>query len=84
LNHAARSHSKFLNAFIEYFLTESQKGFEPERIGDTVYTALTTRRPMLRYAVVPQRLKNWTLPMLLPKRMLHRMIGKQSGLLKAI
>jgi hypothetical protein len=31
---------------------------------------------------VPQRLKNWTLPMLLPKRMVDRMIGKQSGLLK--
>jgi hypothetical protein len=42
LNHAARPHSKILKAFIEYFLTESQKGFEPERIGHTVYMALTT------------------------------------------
>jgi NAD(P)-dependent dehydrogenase (short-subunit alcohol dehydrogenase family) len=71
-----------LKGFIDYFLAESQKGFEPERIGEIVYTALTTRRPKLRYAVVPQRLKNWTLPMLLPKRMVDRMIGKQSGLLK--
>ena len=71
-----------LRKFIDYFLTESRKGLEPERIGEAVYTALTTRKPKLRYAVVPQRMKNWTLPMALPKRMVDRMIGKQSGLLK--
>ena len=48
-----------------------------------MYTALTTRKPKVRYAVVPQRFKNWTVPMALPKRVLDRLIGKQSGLLKA-
>ncbi len=72
----------FLRNFVDYFLAESRKGLDPEQIGQVVYTALTTRKPKLRYAVVPQRFKNWTLPRLLPKRMLDRMIGKQSGLLK--
>jgi short-subunit dehydrogenase len=72
-----------LKGFIEYFLAESKRRLEPERIGQTVYTALTARRPKLRYAVVPQRLKNWTLPMILPKRLIDRMVGNQSGLLKA-
>lgn len=71
-----------LTRFIEFFLSESMKGLEPERIGQTVYTALTARRPKVRYAVVPQRFKNWTLPMTLPKRTVDRMIGRQSGLLK--
>ena len=71
-----------LRGFLQYFLTESKRGFEPERIGHVVLKALTTRSPKLRYAVVPQRFKNWTLPMSLPKRLVDRMIGKQSGLLK--
>jgi hypothetical protein len=40
------------------------------------------RAEEVRYAVVPQRLKNGTLPRALPKRMLDRMIGKQTGLLR--
>ena len=71
-----------LRGFLQYFLTESKRGLEPERIGQVVLKALTTRSPKLRYAVVPQRFKNWTLPMSLPKRLVDRMIGKQSGLLK--
>jgi len=75
-------YAPILKGFIEYFLSESKKGLEPQRIGETVFKALTTRKPKVRYAVVPQRLKNWTLPMTLPRRLVDRMIGKQSGLLK--
>lgn len=75
------AYAPILKGFIDYFLAEAKKGLDPNRIGEIVYTALTTRKPKLRYAVVPQRLKNWTLPMALPKRWLDRMIGKQSGLL---
>ena len=71
-----------LRRFIEYFLLQSQKGLEPDQIGKVVYSALTVRRPKLRYAVVPQRFRNWTLPRLLPKRWVDHMIGRQSGLLR--
>ena len=74
-------YAPILKRFIEYFMAESKKGLHPDRIGEAVYTALTTRKPKLRYAVVPQRFKNWTVPMALPKRWLDRMIGKQTGLL---
>lgn len=74
-------YAPILKGFIDFFLAEAKKGLDPDKIGQTVYTALTTRKPKLRYAVVPQRFKNWTLPMALPKRWLDRMIGKQSGLL---
>jgi hypothetical protein len=33
-----------------------------------------------RYAVVPNRFVNWTLPMLLPKRVVDRLIAKRLGL----
>jgi len=77
----ATEYGPILRGFVEYFLAESQKGLELERIGEVVYTALTVRKPKLRYAVVPQPFKNWILPRLLPGRMVDRAIGKQSGLL---
>jgi NAD(P)-dependent dehydrogenase (short-subunit alcohol dehydrogenase family) len=77
----ATEYGPILRGFVEYFLAESRKGLEPERIGEVVYTALTVRRPKLRYAVVPQPFKNWILPRMLPGRMVDRAIGKQSGLL---
>ena len=52
----------------------------PERIGEAIHRALTLPRPRARYAVVPNRLFNWTMPMLLPKRVVDRLIAKQLGL----
>jgi NAD(P)-dependent dehydrogenase (short-subunit alcohol dehydrogenase family) len=77
----ATDYGPILRGFVEFFLGESKKGLEPERIGEVVYTALTVRRPKLRYAVVPQPFKNWILPRMLPGRVLDRAMGKQLGLL---
>jgi NAD(P)-dependent dehydrogenase (short-subunit alcohol dehydrogenase family) len=66
--------------FRSYFISEGRKGLRPERLGEAVHLALTARRPRTRYAVVPQRFKNWTLPQLLPKRLLDTLIGRQIGL----
>jgi hypothetical protein len=44
--------------------------------------ALSTAKPKARYAVVPQRFKNWTLPRLLPVRMLDAGLAKAFGLTK--
>lgn len=62
---------------------EGRKGLRPERLGEAVLLALTARRPHTRYAVVPQRFKNWTLPQLLAKRLLDTLIGRQIGLTDA-
>jgi NAD(P)-dependent dehydrogenase (short-subunit alcohol dehydrogenase family) len=78
----ATEYGPILKGFLDFFINESKKGLPPSRIGEAVYKALTVPRPRVRYAVVPQSLQNWTLPRALPKRMLDRMIGKQSGLLR--
>jgi hypothetical protein len=44
--------------------------------------ALSTAKPKARYAVVPQRFKNWALPKLLPVRMLDAQLAKLLGLKK--
>ncbi len=63
-------------------MTEGRKGLAPERVGEAVHVALTTPKPKARYTVVAQRLKNWTLPRLLPTRMLDAGLAKQLGFAK--
>ena len=69
-------------SFAEYFITEGRKGLAPEAVGEVVYQALTAAKPKVRYAVVGKKLQDWTLPRLLPKRMVDRLIGRQTGLLR--
>jgi NAD(P)-dependent dehydrogenase (short-subunit alcohol dehydrogenase family) len=73
-----------VQSFQKFIVTEARtNGLPPERLGEAVYVALTTAKPKARYAVVPQRFKNWTLPRLLPTRMLDVGLAKQLGLKKA-
>src|SRR5437016_2701484 len=62
-------YAPILRRFATYFVQEGRKGFPPEQIGATIHTALTTRSPRVRYAVVPQPFRNWIIPRLLPRRL---------------
>jgi NAD(P)-dependent dehydrogenase (short-subunit alcohol dehydrogenase family) len=69
--------------FQKFIVTEARThGLSPERLGEAVHVALTTEKPKARYAVIPQRLKNWILPRLLPARMLDAELAKQMKLIK--
>src|ERR1700684_4247643 len=69
--------------FQKFIVNEARtNGLPPERLGEAVHLALTTAKPQARYAVIPQRVKNWTLPRLLPMRMLDAYLAKQMGLIK--
>jgi NAD(P)-dependent dehydrogenase (short-subunit alcohol dehydrogenase family) len=68
--------------FQKFIVAEGRKGFSPERLGAAVHLALSTAKPKARYAVIKQRFKNWTLPRLLPARMLDAVTAKQLGFLK--
>jgi NAD(P)-dependent dehydrogenase (short-subunit alcohol dehydrogenase family) len=69
-----------LQNFQKGIVSEGRKGLSPERLGEAVHVALSTAKPKARYAVVPQRFKNWTLPRLLPARMLDAQLAKLFGL----
>jgi NAD(P)-dependent dehydrogenase (short-subunit alcohol dehydrogenase family) len=60
----------------------NNNGLSPERLGETVHQALSTAKLEARYAVVPQRFKNCTLPRLLSARMLDNQLAKLLGLRK--
>src|ERR1700726_4982231 len=67
--------------FQNFIVAEARNnGLSPERLGEAVHLALSTAKPKARYAVVPQRFKNWTLPRLLPARMLDTALAKQMKL----
>jgi NAD(P)-dependent dehydrogenase (short-subunit alcohol dehydrogenase family) len=68
--------------FRKFVVAEGRKGFSPESLGAAVHLALSTAKPKARYAVIKQRFKNWTLPRLLPARMLDAVIAKQLGFVK--
>jgi hypothetical protein len=72
-----------VQGFQKFIVTEARtNGLSPERLGEAVHVALRTKKPKTRYAVVPQRLKNWTMPRLLPVRMLDAHLAKLLGLRK--
>jgi hypothetical protein len=70
--------------FQKYIVNEARtNGLPPERLGEAVHVALSTAKPKVRYAVIPQRFKNWTLLGLLPARVFDTFIAKQMGLIEA-
>ena len=66
-----------MKTFRDAALKDGRAGFPPERVGDVVLRALTVSRPRVRYAVVPKSLVNWTLPRLLPRRWIDRLIASR-------
>jgi NAD(P)-dependent dehydrogenase (short-subunit alcohol dehydrogenase family) len=69
--------------FHKFIVAEARNnGLSPERLGEAVHVALSTAQPKARYAVVRQRFKNWTLPRLLPARVLDTQLAKLLGLTK--
>jgi NAD(P)-dependent dehydrogenase (short-subunit alcohol dehydrogenase family) len=69
--------------FQKFIVAEARNhGLSPERLGEAVHVALSTAKPKARYAVVPQRFQNWTLPRLIPVRMLDAGLAKALGLTK--
>lgn len=72
-------YAKPLEAVKRFMLAQGRKGFPPERIGETVYTALTAAKPKTRYVVTPDPVTNW-MGLHLPKRMVDGAFAKQLGL----
>jgi NAD(P)-dependent dehydrogenase (short-subunit alcohol dehydrogenase family) len=64
----------------DYMIAEGRKGWPPERVGEVVCEALTAARPKARYSPVAGRLQNWTLPTMLPARVVDRIIAKTFGI----
>lgn len=78
--YAETDYAAVLKKFKDFFIADGRKGLPPERIGEAIHHALTAPRPKARTAVVRNSLVNWTIPTLLPKRVLDRLIAARLGL----
>jgi NAD(P)-dependent dehydrogenase (short-subunit alcohol dehydrogenase family) len=78
--YAGTDYAVALKRFKTMFIADGRKGLAPERIGEAIHHALTAARPKARYAVVPAGFLNWTIPRLLPKRLVDRLLAKRIGL----
>ena len=72
--------AKPIEIFSQTMLEGGRTGLEPKVIAKTIETALTARKPKARYAPVPNKLTNFTLPMLLPKRFVDGFFWKRFGM----
>jgi NAD(P)-dependent dehydrogenase (short-subunit alcohol dehydrogenase family) len=75
-------YAKSLAMVKKYMVDLGRKGLPPERIGETVRTALTAASPKTRYVVTPEPLTNW-MSLHMPKRMIDRTIAKRLGLTRS-
>ncbi|MEZ6030904.1 MAG: SDR family NAD(P)-dependent oxidoreductase [Hyphomonadaceae bacterium] len=77
--YANTPYAQALDRVKRYMVELGRKGFPPERIGETVHTALTTTSPKTRYVVTPEPFTNW-MSRNLPKRMVDKTVAKRLGL----
>jgi NAD(P)-dependent dehydrogenase (short-subunit alcohol dehydrogenase family) len=63
----------------KYMVREGRKGYPPEKVGEVVWHALCTRRPRVRYAVIPGNSLWRMLRVVLPKRLVDRIIARNLG-----
>jgi hypothetical protein len=69
--------------FQKFIVAEARNhGLSPERLGEAVHVALSTRNRRHATRSFRNVLKNWTLPRLLPVRMLDARLAKEFGFTK--
>lgn len=69
-----------IETFAEVMLEGGRTGLPPEDVARDIEEALTSNSPDARYAPVPDKLTNWTIPRLLPKRMIDKAMAKRYGI----
>jgi hypothetical protein len=69
-----------LQRFQKIFLSQGRDGYPAERLGEMIYTTLTTPKPKVRYAAVKGRLVEKLLMRVASPRALDKAIGKMLGL----
>ena len=69
-----------MNWFLEQVVAAETRGFSIDYIGKRLVRIHEETRPGIRYAIVPNKFIGWTLPRLLPTRMMDWILGQISGL----
>ncbi len=68
--------------FITFAMNEKQKALDPEEVVLDLFDASFSSSPQIRYAPIPRKLLNWTLPRILPTRYFDFLSCRALGLMK--
>ncbi len=78
--YSATPYGPALKKFADLLTTRAQKSaLPPERVADDIWQAVTSKRPRLRYEPIPNKFRDYTLPNLLPRRLVDRGLAKILG-----
>ena len=78
--YADTDYGPILRRFKKVFVERGREGLPPKALGEAIYHALTAPKPRARYAILRNKFFNWTVPTLLPKRALDRVMTRALGL----
>lgn len=75
--YAGSDYANSIKAFLQVMHGDHDaRGYTPEYAGRIILNALTTAKPKLRYAIVPNAFQNWVMPQLMPTRMIDNIMAK--------
>jgi len=77
-------YSNSIDHFSNFLVSEGRKGIDINVFGNRVLKIFNKKNPKTRYVIIPNRFKNWTLPNILPDKLLDKIIGKRLGLIKIL
>ena len=78
--YADTDYAASISRFGEYAAGLAKNGYSPEKFGGIVRAGFEKEKPKTRYAIVPGKFANFTVPRLLPDRWLDRLIARNVGL----
>ncbi|MDX2277430.1 MAG: SDR family NAD(P)-dependent oxidoreductase [Hyphomonadaceae bacterium] len=76
-------YAKPIDRIAEFMVQQGKDGLPAARVGELIWTALTTAKPKTRYAILSKPFMDGKLPRWLPARMVDRIIARRLGYPKA-
>ncbi|MBA3825833.1 MAG: SDR family NAD(P)-dependent oxidoreductase [Ktedonobacterales bacterium] len=80
--YAATDYAPMLEGYKKFMIADGRKGLPPERIGQVVQHALISAHPRTRYPALRGQLRGFTIPRLLPDRLVDRFIARSLHLVR--
>jgi NAD(P)-dependent dehydrogenase (short-subunit alcohol dehydrogenase family) len=69
-----------LSKFVETAMKSGREGFPASKVAELIERILSTRKPKARYTLIPKHFVEYTIPRLLPARLLDYLMGKYLGI----
>ena len=73
-------YQRSLTKFVETAMKSGREGFPATKVAELMARILATKRPKARYTIIPNHFVEYTIPRLLPTRILDYLMGKYLGI----